>query len=167
MLDLGGLLTNFDFLSAIFFLAGFILVIVEMFNPGFGAPGISGTILLILGIVSVARSILDVFILLIVILAILGIALTFALHSATKGRLSKTLILNDSLNKEQGYEGTEDLNFFLEKEGTTVTVLRPAGTADFDGVKLDVVSESEYIQKDTKIKVIKVEGRRIVVREVK
>ncbi len=167
MLDLMGLLTSFDFFAAIFFLLGFILVIVEMFHPGFGAPGITGAILLVLGIVSVARDPYDVLILIIFILAVLGIALTFVLHSATKGKLSKTLVLTDSLNKEQGFEGTEDLNFFLGKEGKAVTILRLAGTADFDGVKLDVVSESEYIQKDTKVKVIKVEGRRIVVKEIK
>ena len=167
MWDLVGLFTSFDFLSALFFIIGFILVVVEMFHPGFGAPGITGTILLILGIISVARNPYDVFILIIIILAVLGIALTFVLHSATKGRLSKTLVLSDSLNKEQGFEGTEDLKFFLGKVGKTVTILRPAGTADFDGVKLDVVSESEYIQKDVKIKVIKVEGRRIVVKETK
>ncbi len=167
MPDLVGLFTSFDFFSAVFFILGFILVIIEMFNPGFGAPGITGTILLILGIISVARNLYDVFILVIIILAVLGIALTFVLHSATKGRLSKTLVLTDSLNKEQGFEGTEDLKFFLGKEGKAATILRPAGTADFDGVKLDVVTESEYIQKDAKIKVIKVEGRRIVVRETK
>jgi membrane-bound ClpP family serine protease len=165
--DLIGLFYSFEFYSAILFILGFILVIVEMFHPGFGAPGITGTILLILGIISVARNLYDVFILIILILAVLGIALTFVLYSATKGKLSKTLVLTDSLNKEQGFEGTEDLNFFLGKEGKAITILRPAGTADFDGVKLDVVSESEYIQKDTKVKVIKVEGRRIVVREIK
>jgi len=166
MLDLAGLFGNFDLISALFFILGFILIIIEMFNPGFGAPGITGTILLILGIVLVARNPSDVFILLIIILIILGIALTFVLHSATKGKLSKTLVLTDSLNKEEGFEGTEDLKFFLGKEGKAVTVLRPAGTADFDGVKLDVVTESEFIQKGAKIKVIKVEGRRIVVREI-
>lgn len=167
MLDLAGLFTSFDFYAAIFFLVGFILVIVEMFNPGFGVPGITGIILLVLGIVSVARNPYDVFILIILILAVLGIALAFVLYSATKGKLSKTLVLTDSLNKEQGFEGTEDLNSFLGKEGKAITILRPAGTADFDGVKLDVVSESVYIQKDAKVKVIKVEGRRIVVQETK
>jgi membrane-bound ClpP family serine protease len=166
MLDLVGLLYNIDFISAIIFIIGFILIIIEMFNPGFGAPGITGGILLILGIALVARNVYDVFILLIIVLIVLGIALTFVLYSATKGRLSKTLVLTDSLNKEEGFEGTEDLKYFLGKEGKALTVLRPAGTADFDGVKLDVVSESEFIQKDTKIKVIKVEGRRIVVREI-
>ena len=44
------------------------------------------------------------------------------------------------------------------------TVLRPAGTADFEGVKLDVVTEGEFIEKGRPLEVIRVEGRRIVVR---
>jgi membrane-bound ClpP family serine protease len=121
---------------------------------------------LILGIIQTANTILEAFILIIIIIAILGIALTLALHSATKGRLSKTLVLNDSLKKESGYIGTEDLNYFLNREGTTLTVLKPSGIVDFDGVKLDVVSESEFLPKGTKVRVIKVSGRRIVVRKI-
>lgn len=59
------------------------------------------------------------------------------------------------------------MQYFLDKKGTTLTVLRPAGTVDFDGVKLDVVSEGDFIPKDTEVKVIKVEGRRIVVRQIR
>ncbi|NMB96506.1 MAG: hypothetical protein GYA02_07835, partial [Clostridiaceae bacterium] len=95
-----------------------------------------------------------------------GVALTLVLHSASKGRLSKTLILSDSLNKEEGFSGTEDLEYFVGREGKTLTVLRPAGTAEFDGVKLDVVSEGEFIPKNTRVKVKKVTGRRIVVTKI-
>ena len=45
-----------------------------------------------------------------------------------------------------------------------MTVLRPSGTADFDGEKLDVVSECEYLEKGTSIKVIKIDGRKVLVR---
>jgi membrane-bound ClpP family serine protease len=49
-------------------------------------------------------------------------------------------------------------------QGVATTVLRPAGTADFEGVKLDVVTEGEFIDKGARLQVIRVEGRRIVVR---
>lgn len=55
---------------------------------------------------------------------------------------------------------------FLGKEGTALSVLRPSGVANFDGIKLDVVSQGDFILKGTKVKIIKVEGRRIVVSEI-
>ncbi len=158
-------LTSIDLWQAIILVAGLLLVVVEMFHPGFGAPGITGAILILLAIVLIANTILQALILIIIVLAVLGIALSFVLQSATKGRLSKTLILNDSLKKESGFIGTEDLDYFLGKEGVTLSILRPAGTADFDGVKLDVVSEGDFIPKDSTVRIIKVEGRRIVVRQ--
>lgn len=148
------------------FVVGFILVVVEMFHPGFGAPGITGGILLVLGVILSATSFLEAFIMIIIILAILGVALTIVLQSVVKGRLPKNLILQNTQKKEEGYTGTEDLKYFLEKEGTTLTVLRPSGLADFQGVKLDVVSEGDFISKDVKVKIVKVEGRRIVVKAI-
>ncbi|GAE90250.1 NfeD family protein [Acetivibrio straminisolvens] len=108
---------------------------------------------------------MDVLILLAIILVVLGIALAIILRSASRGRLAK-LVLTDSLEKEKGFEGTEDFTSFLDKEGVALTALRPAGTAEFNGVKLDVVSEFDLIEKDSRVKIIKVEGRRIVVRKI-
>ncbi|MFZ5351686.1 MAG: NfeD family protein [Bacillota bacterium] len=165
-MDIFGFISNLSWISGFLFMLGFILVIVEMHMPGFGLPGISGTILLIMGIFLTAKSLIDALVLIIIILALLGMSLILVLQSATKGRLSKHLILNESLNKESGYIGTEDLEYLLGKEGRALTVLRPSGTGDFDGVRLDVVTEGEYIEKDENIRIIKVQGRRIVVKAV-
>ncbi|MCL6589378.1 MAG: hypothetical protein K6U80_05420 [Firmicutes bacterium] len=146
------------------FILGLILLIIEMFHPGFGAPGVTGLVLLIVGVVFSAKTWLEALVLVVIILAILGIALTFVLHSASKGFLKKKLVLSHASKKESGYIGTEDLEYFLGKEGVAATVLRPSGAASFDGVKVDVVTEGDYIPKGAPIKVIKVEGRRIVVR---
>ena len=59
-----------------------------------------------------------------------------------------------------------DLNYFIGREGVTHTALRPAGIGEFDGVKLNVVSDGEFIGKDKPIRVQSVEGNRIVVREM-
>ncbi|HOM02712.1 MAG TPA: NfeD family protein [Acetivibrio sp.] len=156
---------NIDIWAAICFILGFTFVIIEMFFPGFGFPGIAGLILLFAGVVLTAKTLTDVLVLLAIILVVLGIALAIILRSASKGRLSK-LVLTDSLEKQSGFEGTEDFSPFLDKEGVALTPLRPSGTAEFDGVKLDVVSEFDMIEKDSKVKIIKVEGRRIVVRKI-
>ena len=45
--------------------------------------------------------------------------------------------------------------------------LRPAGIADIDGKRVDVVSQGEWIDATTPIEVIRVDGNRIVVRHVR
>ncbi len=166
-MDIFDFVTQITLIQGLVLALGIILVIVEMFHPGFGAPGITGIILIILGIVLIAETFEQAVILIILTLAILGIALSVVLHSATKGRLSRTpLILKHTQQKESGYIGIDDLEFFLGKEGISSTVLRPSGVADFDGVKIDVVSEGAYIPQGKKVKVIKVVGMSIIVREV-
>ncbi|MFD3158059.1 NfeD family protein [Haloimpatiens sp. FM7330] len=157
---------DISMLSIICFIVGFALMVVEMFHPGFGVPGITGGILLIIGIVFSAKTVVQAMLMFIIILTVLGVLLTIVLKSVSKGKLSKSLVLDQTQKKENGYICSEDLEFFLNKEGITKTVLRPSGTADFDGIKLDVVSEGDYIQRQKKVKIIKVEGRRIVVKEI-
>ena len=45
-------------------------------------------------------------------------------------------------------------------------MLRPVGRADFDGVKLDVLAEGEFVDVGKRVKVVRVEGRKIVVRQI-
>lgn len=166
-MELFSFITQISFIQGLVLIIGVILVIVEMFHPGFGAPGITGSILIVLGIILISKTIEQALILIILILAILGIALSITLHSATKGRLSRSpFILKHSQQKETGYIGINDLDFFLGKEGITSTVLRPSGVADFDGVKIDVVSEGAFIPQDRRVKVIKVSSSSILVREI-
>ena len=54
----------------------------------------------------------------------------------------------------------------LNGTGTALTQLRPSGTANINGQRVDVVTEGDLIERGTKIKVVAVEGARIVVREV-
>lgn len=165
-MDAVSFITNIELISALCLFFGLALVVFEMFIPGFGAPGTIGLVLLIFGVVQTAQNVTQVLILTGAILAILAIALMVVLRSASKGRLSKTLVLSNTFKKEDGYSSVEDLKDFLGKSGTALTVLRPAGMADVGGVKLDVVTEAEFLPKGTKVKVIKVEGRRVVVREL-
>lgn len=166
-MDILSFITGIGPISAICFVLGLGLVIFEMFHPGLSFPGIMGGILLIAGVVLTARTLWDVIILLILILAILGVCLTVVVHSATRGHLSRVLILSESLSKEPRVSVFDELEYFVGKEGIALTSLRPAGTADFDGVRLDVISDGEFIPKDARIRIVRRDGRRIVVREIK
>ncbi|KAB3526339.1 NfeD family protein [Alkaliphilus serpentinus] len=160
------ILAGISWIAALCFLIGFVMIIIEIYIPGFGIAGITGIILFIVGIVLSADSFLEALIMILIILSILGVMLILVINSASKGKFGRSFILTTALNKESGYIGVEDLVYFLNKEGKTVTKLRPSGTADFDGVKLDVVSDGEFIEAGVKVKVISVQGRRIVVRSI-
>ena len=162
-MDILEVFTNLSTWSVILFILGFLLVIVEMFNPGFGVPGALGIVFLIVGVIVTAETVEQGIFMGVIILAILAVMLTIVLYSASKGRLSKKLILKDATDRQSGFSGTEDMKYLLGKSGKAVTPLRPAGCADLDGVRLDVVTRGEFIDKDVPVTVIEVEGNRIVV----
>ncbi len=161
--EVGGvILTNLP--AFICFALGLILCIVEMFIPGFGAPGITGVLLLIAGVILKAQTPMEAVGLLLGVVVVLGLTLAISLRSVSRGALFRTpLVLKTASTREAGYSSVEDLAFFLDKKGTAVTILRPAGVGDFEGVRLDVVSEGDFVPAGNPIRVTKVEGRRIVV----
>lgn len=160
------IIANLSPFVIVLFVIGFGLMTVEMFMPGFGVPGVLGGIFLILGVVFTAESVTQAIILIAVVLVILGIMFTIVLVKFAKGDLNY-MILKEKQDKDQGYIGTEDLNYFVGKEGVTTSVLRPSGVGEFDGVKMDIVADGEFIDSDVKVKIIKVQGRRIVVKQIK
>ena len=150
----------------IMMLVGVGLLVFEMYVPGFGAPGVSGIALLVVGFILLGPTLAQGLVLFAILAAILCVALSICLYSASKGRLSKSkLVLNDVAVSAKAAENN-DLNYFIGREGVTHTALRPAGIGEFDGVKLNVVSDGEFIGKDKPIRVQSVEGNRIVVREM-
>ena len=149
------------------FIIGVGLLVAEVFMPGFGVAGISGIVLEIISIILtyVKYGGLAALGLTVVILAVIGITISVSLRSATKGRLSKSrIILKDRETSAEGYLASADMEVFVGKEGEATTVLRPSGMADVDGIRLNVVSEGEYIPKGTKVRVVRVDGARVVVR---
>ena len=161
---LGSLLLN-NIPVMIMLLVGVGLLVFEMYVPGFGVPGISGIALLVLGFVLLKPPLAQGLILFAILAAILCVALSICLYSASKGRLSKSkLVLNDVAVPASMAENN-DLNYFIGREGVTHTALRPAGIGEFDGVKLNVVSDGEFIAQGAAIRVQSVSGNRIVVTE--
>ena len=151
--------------ALVMMIVGFALLVIEMYSPGFGLAGISGSTLMIIGIVVMKPTPLQALILVLVSVIALSIAFSLAMHSISKGRLSRSkLVLNEALNQKNGGEA-EDLSYFVGKVGQTRTALRPAGIAEFDGVKLNVVSDGDFVNAQRHVRVERVEGNRIVVRE--
>ena len=146
---------------------GYVLLVVEMCIPGFGVPGVAGTVLAILGLVVLQPNALQALIIVVIYVALLCVALAICMHSVSKGRLSKSrLVLNDVATHADAPEHN-DLAYFIGRTGTARSPLRPAGIADFDGVRLNVVSEGDFIEQGAAVRVDRVEGKRIVVSQLK
>lgn len=149
--------------------AGLALLIMEVFMPGFGIPGISGIILLLVSaaLLWIRSGPLAALGLIVVIVALVAISLSITLKSAASGRLSKSpIILKDAERPEEGYVANSDMSVFIGREGETRTVLRPSGIAEFDGMRLNVVSDGVFIRQGVKVRIDRVEGSRVVVEEV-
>ena len=102
---------------------------------------------------------------LLIAVALLAIAVSMSLRSAAKGRLSRSrLVLNDTESQENGYSANEDMSTFVVMVGEAVTPLRPTGMAAFDSVKLNVVTDGEFIEQGARVAIVKAEGSRILVR---
>ena len=77
-----------------------------------------------------------------------------------ESRIAKKFISQGSVG-ELGVDKPELLN----GTGTALTQLRPSGVALINGQRVDVVTEGGLVERGAKLKVVAVEGSRIVVRE--
>lgn len=153
-----------NFVWLILLIIGFCLVVVEMYIPGFGFPGIAGGLCLISGIALYAKTdVVAWLVMIVIIVALLCVALSVSIRSAAKGRLAKSkLVLNEVATNEVS---ENDLSYYVGKSGQTTTVLRPAGVGEFEGVRLNILSDGEYIPSGAQVTVTKVEGNRIFVKK--
>ena len=158
------ILTNLPLIICL--IAGVALLVVEVFVPGFGLPGISGIVLIVVGIVltwnqygmAAGLSVM------LIALALAGISVSISIKSAAHGKISRSaLILKD---ETPGAEN-EELSALLGQEGITTSVLSPVGTAEINGMRLEVISECAYLAKDVPVQVFRIDGNRIIVREKK
>jgi membrane-bound ClpP family serine protease len=154
-------------LQGVIFIVGLLLLVVEMFTPGIGFAGGGGIILLIIGIIMTARTSFEALMMVIILVLLLALLLAVILRSAKKGKLSKKLILWSASRHEEGFSTSDVSSQWIGQEGVALTILRPAGTGEFSGHRLDVVTDGAFIESGVKIKIIRTEGRRIVVEPVK
>lgn len=77
----------------------------------------------------------------------------------------KKIVLKTSAEEQEGYRAVPLYQDYLGQTGIVVHPLRPAGVIELaSGERLDVVSEGAFIPAGQRVKIIAVEGRRILVR---
>lgn len=159
------IIDEISLMSVLLFSIGVILVIIELF--------VVGAVLGILGFIAIIGSFILVGDNLLIMGAIIAVALiltTIEWVILVKGFNRKIpffekVILRDSTNKESGYTSHDDRSHLIGKVCTTFTALRPSGIILVDDERIDAVSDGNFIQKDQQVKIVQVEGTRVVVRE--
>lgn len=156
--------------SVLLFVVGIIFLVVEMLVfPGFGVAGVIGLVSIGASIILVTDSITTAISSLTISLIGTIIIVAFSLRFLTKRGFWSKIILGFKQNKDSGYNSPQiGMEQFLGHLGITITILRPAGTIELaDGRRLDVVTNGEFIASGRKVKIVKVEGGRIIVQENK
>jgi membrane-bound serine protease (ClpP class) len=157
-----------DWITVSLFLAlGFILVLLELFViPGFTFFGIAG-LFIITG--SIVYSFIELPLIQAFGMFVGAVVFTsLFLFVFFKSGAHKHLILNFKMPREKGFKAFQkNYEFLQEKTGKTATPLHPSGIIVVNGERYDAVSEGGFIQENLTVKVVKVEGHRIVVRELK
>jgi len=144
---------------ALIVITGFIFLVIELFFiPGFSIPGLVGLAMIGYGIFK-AKMVYGTTGALITLAASL-VAAFILIRVALKSRTLKSVRLDYT---EEGISAVDDYSGLVGLEGTTITPLRPAGMADIGGKRCDVVTEGGFIEKNSPVRVLKVDGKLIIV----
>jgi membrane-bound serine protease (ClpP class) len=153
-------------------LLGVFLFALELFViPGFGIVGILGLLALLGALVmsTLGAGSHSGFVLWAVVRMGFSVALAIVLTALflkflPKLPIGRKLILSTALDTSDGFSSAPPSDYqWLGRTGHAHSTLRPAGIADFQGHRVDVVSDGEFIDAGSPIRVLHVDGNRIVV----
>ncbi|MBO9597113.1 MAG: nodulation protein NfeD [Cohnella sp.] len=153
--------------AVVLFVIGLILLVSELFIPSFGILGILGIAAVISGITMGAKDTGDA-------LSTLGLSALIALviiavfvYIFRKRGVWNRFILREALTTEQGYVPNNPRESWIGREGVTQSELRPSGIAEIEGERVDVITGGEFVERGRHVRIVAVDGTRVVVQEVK
>lgn len=154
------------FETLILFALGVGLILLELFIPG-GIAGIIGLLAIFASFFMASDNVVHMGIsLLIALTASIVLSILMIRVFGKKMKFFRRIILTDSTSTEKGYVSNKNRLELIGVEGITLTPLRPSGTIVVEDERIDAVSEGGFIAKDKKVRIVKTEGSRIVVREI-
>jgi membrane-bound serine protease (ClpP class) len=177
-----------DQLEIILFLLGLVCLALELFVfPGFGVFGMSGILLMLCSIVlashtfvwpthdyeyqELGHTLLQVTGMLV---AVAGCAMVLARYFPALPFLNRLVLKPEPWTRVEeedpagkpGAEAHESLAFLIGETGRTTSPLRPTGKATFGGILIDVTAVGAFVETDTLVEVLDVQGPRVIVKRV-
>jgi membrane-bound serine protease (ClpP class) len=177
-----------DQLEIILFLVGLVCLALELFVfPGFGVFGMSGIMLMLCSIVMASHTFIwpthdyEYREMGYTLLQLTGMMAAIGAGAAVLGKYFPSLPLfnrlvlkpepwiagepEDSLSRP-GAEGYEALTFLIGESGRTTSPLRPTGKARFGNVLVDVTAVGAFVEPDSLVEVVDVQGPRVIVKKM-
>ena len=154
-------------------LVGLGLLMVEAFLiPGFGVAGLAGIVVILWGLymlllpdVPVSQEIYDAAMTGLTIGLVGAIfALILLFRMMTKTKFWVKLTSPEIQSNEDGYNSSLGLEYLIGEIGLATSDLRPSGWVLVNNTKIFVVTEGEFVDKDQQVKILSVDGNRVVVR---
>lgn len=151
-------------LAVLALLLGVLALLMEIIVfPGFGVSGLTGILLIAWGVVLLSADVLQSLQGVVIGLTLTVVIFVWAIRFGFKKKFWHKLAMED--RQDQVYSAARpELRDLLGKQGVALTILRPAGAAEIEGRRVDVVTEGGFIMKGSAIVVTRVEGTRVVVK---
>ncbi len=150
------------------YFASAVLIIAEVFIPSGGLISICSLACLIGGLMIFFHSSTTAgWVGIVVAIVMIPTVVIVAYKIFPKTKFGKAVTLTPP-ERQQGdaIPDTEELKEMPGEVGVVITPLRPVGMCDFSGRRFECVAEGGYVDKDKKIKVIRVQGTQLTVRVV-
>ncbi|MFS0780864.1 nodulation protein NfeD [Bacillus sp. 1P06AnD] len=158
-------LTGYE--SLVLFVIGIALILLELIIPG-GVVGTLGFAAIVGSLFIAGESNTHMAISILIALVVsLAVSILMVKVFGKQMKFFRRMILTDSTNSESGYVSNINRLDLIGRTGVAVTPLRPSGIAFIDEERIDVVTEGSFIPTGSEVKIVKTEGSRIVVREIK
>jgi membrane-bound serine protease (ClpP class) len=156
-------------LGLVLIVAGFLLMAAELFVPCGGTLFVLSVAAIAIGVVLTFSydTTVGLFTLIGVFIALPVVASTL-LHFWPKTRVGKRMFLTGTAEEDTvaSISINKELEALKGKTGRTLSALRPAGVADFEGRRVDVLTEGMMVGQGQWVRCIDVRAGKVIVRPV-
>ncbi len=151
---------------SIFYIVGMLILVAEVFLPSHGLLTVAGVGFLIAGIVMTFRISTGAgFVATIAVIIALPVFFVVAIRYWPRTRIGRKIApANPVLTDEDRGRLDAVLGPLVGTTGRAISPLRPVGTCEFDGRRLECIAESGMIDAGSTVRAVALRGRNLTVR---
>ncbi len=157
---------SIQILGIVVLVIGIVLIGIEFYMPGFGVPGVLGIICSVAGVLLTGKNAAERITVALITIAVIAVMLLISIIVFNSKKVRSPIKLDTDLSGRDLFIDGKDMEYLIGQNGVAITDLRPSGKGEFNGVKLDILSQGEYIGRGSKLEITNIKNNKIVVKEV-